>query len=509
LHKIQKMAREYNKKKPVRKVTKGKRKSGEKTSEKKGFNPNADLEGGGESSYHESKRKNLLKQDKNPYERPERKSFDKPYKKRSSEDGGYKRKDDERGGKSFGKKSFDKKPFGRKPFGKRNDEGTESSGYKRKDDDNSERPQRSFDKKPFGRKPFGKRNDEGTESSGYKRRDDDTSERPSRPFARKPFGRKDEEGSENSGYKKRDDDRSERPGRSLDKKPFGKKPFTAGGRDGASREGSGSYGRPYKKTYVKKGPRRDGYKKMGSESDQTGDGLIRLNRYISNAGICSRREADELIRAGAVSVNGKVVTEMGYKVQPTDSINYGGETLRKEKMVYVLLNKPKDFITTLEDPGQRKTVFDLIKNACRERIYPVGRLDRNTTGVLLFTNDGELTKKLTHPKHGVKKIYHVTLDKPFSRPELDELQANGVMLEDGVVKPDHVQYAGEGGNKKEIGIEIHSGRNRVVRRLFEHFGYEVIKLDRVVFAGLTKKDLPRGDWRLLSEKEVAFLKMLG
>ncbi len=261
--------------------------------------------------------------------------------------------------------------------------------------------------------------------------------------------------------------------------------------------------------FRRKKPVGQSYKKVSeNESLSKKDGLIRLNKYISNAGICSRREADDLIKAGAVKVNGIVVTEMGYKVKPDDQINYGGETLRKEKLVYVLLNKPKDFITTLEDPGKRKTVYDLIKNACRERIYPVGRLDRNTTGVLLLTNDGELTKKLTHPKHGIKKIYHVTLDKPLAKPDLDSIAKNGVELEDGHILPDQIHYAADGSNKKEVGLEIHSGRNRIVRRLFEHLGYEVLKLDRVVFAGLTKKDLPRGNYRLLTEQEVGFLKML-
>ena len=234
---------------------------------------------------------------------------------------------------------------------------------------------------------------------------------------------------------------------------------------------------------------------------------MRLNRYIANAGVCSRREADELIAAGAVSVNGKVITEMGYRLEVGDKVNYGGETLKKEKHVYVLLNKPKDFITTSDDPGNRKTVFDLVKKACKERIYPVGRLDRNTTGLLLLTNDGELTKKLTHPKHGVRKVYHVTLDKPVTKSDLDKLANEGAELTDGPVMPDVVSYVGD--NKKEVGIELHSGRNRVVRRIFESLGYEVIKLDRVVFAGLTKKDLPRGDYRMLTEKEVSFLKMLG
>jgi len=258
----------------------------------------------------------------------------------------------------------------------------------------------------------------------------------------------------------------------------------------------------------KKTERSKGYRKLTEQRQTISDGLIRLNKYISNAGICSRREADELIKAGVVKVNGKIITEMGYKVKPDDVINYGGETLRKEKLVYVLLNKPKDFITTLDDPGKRKTVYDLIKNACRERIYPVGRLDRNTTGVLLLTNDGDLTKKLTHPKHGIKKIYQVTLDKPLGRPDLEEISKNGVTLDDGHILPDTIQYSGDGSNKKEIGLEIHSGRNRIVRRLFEQLGYEVVKLDRVVFAGLTKKDLPRGNWRLLTEQEVGFLKML-
>ena len=234
---------------------------------------------------------------------------------------------------------------------------------------------------------------------------------------------------------------------------------------------------------------------------------IRLNRYIANAGVCSRREADELIAAGAVSVNGKVITEMGYRLQDGDKVSYGGETLKREKLVYVLLNKPKDFITTLDDPTQRKTVFDLVKKACKERIYPVGRLDRNTTGLLLLTNDGELTKKLTHPKHGVRKVYHVTLDKPVAKADLEKLAGEGLDLTDGHVIPDVVSYVGD--NKKEVGIEIHSGRNRIVRRMFEHLGYDVVKLDRVVFAGLTKKDLPRGDYRMLTEKEVSFLKMLG
>lgn len=235
--------------------------------------------------------------------------------------------------------------------------------------------------------------------------------------------------------------------------------------------------------------------------------LIRLNRYIANAGICSRREADTLIQSGAVSVNGVVITEMGFKVKPGDVVNYGGVPVKREKNVYVLLNKPKDYITTSEDERGRKTVLDLVRNACPERLYPVGRLDRNTTGVLLLTNDGDLTTKLTHPKFGVKKLYHVVLDKNLKGEHFEAIK-KGVELEDGRVEVDHVEYVGDGRSKKDIGIEIHSGRNRVVRRLFEYLGYDVVRLDRVVFAGLTKKDLPRGRWRFLSPKEVAFLKMI-
>lgn len=235
------------------------------------------------------------------------------------------------------------------------------------------------------------------------------------------------------------------------------------------------------------------------------DELIRLNRYIANAGICSRRKADELIQAGVISVNGEVVSELGYKVNPAkDEIRYNGEVLRREKMVYVLLNKPKDYITTTDDPQERKTVMQLVEKASRERIYPVGRLDRNTTGLLLLTNDGDLAEKLSHPRNNITKIYQVELNKSLSQGDLNKI-AFGVELEDGLIKPDAVSYI-QGGSKRDIGIQIHSGKNRVVRRIFEHLGYEVVKLDRVVYANLTKKDLPRGRWRYLEEREIIQLK---
>lgn len=232
---------------------------------------------------------------------------------------------------------------------------------------------------------------------------------------------------------------------------------------------------------------------------------VRLNKFLANAGICSRREADEFIQAGVVSVNGKVVTELGTKVLRTDDIRFHDQKVSMEKKVYVLLNKPKDCVTTSDDPQQRKTVMDLVKNACPERIYPVGRLDRNTTGVLLLTNDGDLASKLTHPKFLKKKIYHVFLDKKVTAHDMQQI-ATGITLEDGEVHADAIEYA-SATDKSQVGIEIHSGKNRIVRRIFESLGYRVVKLDRVQFAGLTKKNLRRGDWRFLTEKEVDMLRM--
>jgi len=234
-------------------------------------------------------------------------------------------------------------------------------------------------------------------------------------------------------------------------------------------------------------------------------GEMRLNRFIANSGVCSRREADKYIAAGLVTVNGEPVTEMGVKVKMSDDVRFDGRRLNAEKKVYILLNKPKDFMTTTQDPHADRTVMDLVKDACDERIYPVGRLDRNTTGVLLLTNDGELSDKLIHPSRKVKKIYQVTLNKPVAKNDVLRI-ADGVELEDGKIAADAVSFI-DPADKTEIGLEIHSGRNRIVRRIFEHLGYKVKKLDRVYFAGLTKKNLPRGRWRVLSKKEVQFLKM--
>jgi len=242
-----------------------------------------------------------------------------------------------------------------------------------------------------------------------------------------------------------------------------------------------------------------------SSQEKREPGSMRLNRYIANAGLCSRREADTYIATGCVTINGKIVSEMGHQVLPGELVSFNGRVISAEKKVYVLLNKPKGYVTTLEDPHADKTVMELIANACTERIYPVGRLDKSTTGLLLFTNDGDMTKRLTHPKYNRKKIYHVFCDRAVSKNHLQEI-VDGVNLEDGFVVADSVSYVSED-DKKQVGIEIHSGKNKIVRRIFEHLGYKVDKLDRVYFCGLTKKDLPRGRWRYLTEEEVSLLKM--
>ncbi|MBQ5680170.1 MAG: RNA-binding S4 domain-containing protein [Bacteroidaceae bacterium] len=277
-------------------------------------------------------------------------------------------------------------------------------------------------------------------------------------------------------------------------------------REGGYQQREGGYNRrprtagynPHAKYSMKK---QIEYKEKHYDPDEP----IRLNKYLANAGVCSRREADDFIQAGVVKVNGEIVTELGTKVKRTDVVLFHDQQVNIEKKVYVLLNKPKDYVTTSDDPQNRKTVMDLVKGACRERIYPVGRLDRNTTGVLLLTNDGELATKLTHPQYLKKKIYHVHLDKNVTAADIKQI-ADGIMLEDGEIHADAIEYASET-DRKQVGIEIHSGRNRIVRRIFEHLGYKVIRLDRVYFAGLTKKNVRRGDWRFLTEQEVSMLWM--
>ena len=385
----------------------------------------------------------------------------------------------------------------RRPFGERR-------GFGRRDDDRYERRER----RPFDRdeiKPFGRRND------------DERRER--RPFSRderRGFDRDDRRGfdrDERRGFGRRDDDRYERRERRPfdrdERKPFGRRddderrerrPF---GRD--ERRG---FGRKFDRDERPKGGRRGYRREKDPEFDRPrATGEIRLNKYLADSGICSRREADDLILAGAVTVNGEVVTELGTKVKPTDKVMYGGQTLNREKLRYVLLNKPKGVITTSDDPYERHTVMELVEGACEERIYPVGRLDRNTLGLLLLTNDGELAKTLTHPSHEVKKLYHVTLNKPLTTKDFEQIQ-NGLELEDGPIQVDKIDYVIDDPTMREIGIEIHSGRNHIVRRIFESLGYEVMKLDRVMLAGLTKQNLPRGHWRFLTSAEISMLKRI-
>lgn len=300
------------------------------------------------------------------------------------------------------------------------------------------------------------------------------------------------------------ENKSENPSKRTSSKPSGK-------RIGKSRiveksepkkefSSKKTYGKPFKKKPLKAvSEPKPKLKTLSAEG-------MRLNRFIANAGVCSRREADTFIGAGMVTINGKIITELGTRVMPGDEVRFDGRKLDAEKKVYILLNKPKDYVTTTDDPHADKIVMDLIKDACEERVYPVGRLDRATTGLLIFTNDGDLSKKLTHPSHNKKKVYQVSLDKPVTKLHL-EMIADGIELEDGLIAADAISYI-NAEEKTEVGIEIHSGKNRIVRRIFEHFGYRVKKLDRVMFAGLTKKNLPRGKWRILSEKEVKFLKMM-
>jgi 23S rRNA pseudouridine2605 synthase len=290
---------------------------------------------------------------------------------------------------------------------------------------------------------------------------------------------------------------------------FSKKREEKGKASGFDKKGKTAFTKPKDKKNNPVTPDYNFFQKAPSRKKQpdtsTQDNRIRLNKYIANAGVCSRRDADLLIQAGEIKVNGEIITELGYKVNPGDIVKYGKKVLSRQKNVYVLLNKPKDFITTMDDPDNRKTVMNLVENACDERIYPVGRLDRNTTGLILLTNDGELAEKLAHPSNKIKKIYQVDLNKPITQEDFEKIQ-NGLQLEDGEAKVDDIAIISA--DKTILGVEIHIGRNRIVRRIFEHLGYEVVRLDRVMYAGLTKKDLSRGHWRYLTEKEVIKLKFL-
>lgn len=367
----------------------------------------------------------------------------------------------------------------------------------------------------FGDRPV-RRGYDSDENHSYRRPREEYDE--NRSF-RNSRERNDESRSFRSYKGNRDDNRSFR---NSEKRRFERKNL-----DDHRDEEDRSYGRrrsSYTPRDEKRSYRGDRYEKSRHKTEHNGGGFrrkekdplydrpkatgqIRLNKYLADSGICSRREADDLILAGAVTVNGEVVTQLGTKVEPTDKVVYGGETLNREKLRYVLLNKPKGVITTSDDPYERHTVMELVEDACEERIYPVGRLDRNTIGLLLLTNDGELAKILTHPSHEVRKLYQATLDKPLTKNDLAQIR-EGLTLEDGPIQVDAIDWVVDDPTKREVGVEIHSGRNHIVRRIFESLGYEVVKLDRVMFAGLTKQNLPRGHWRFLTNAEISMLKRI-
>ncbi len=446
------------------------------------FTRGGDSESRSTRSRFSGNKSSFTKKDDNSSERP--KKFSKPFEKRSSSF------QSRTGGSSrFEKKSDqprDERSGGESPFRKR-----DSSSF----DSRSNRSSR------FTKKPFTKR-DESKDESSYKKREsrsyDSRPDKPSRvtkkPFAKSSFDSR-KEGSprfEKKPFQKRDSE-------SGDKKPFVRK-------EGVDKpfHKSSNFGLPYKRKEFTKERSVNPTTHTKVESKQKADpDLIRLNKFMANSGVGSRREADELIKMGLVSVNGVTITEMGYKVKLTDEIRYEGKKLKAEKPVYILLNKPKGFITTTADPQDRNTVMNLVASAGKERIYPVGRLDRNTTGLLLLTNDGDLADKLTHPSYNVKKIYKVELDKPIAKNDFLKIK-EGVRLEEGRAMVDDLAIVGD--DSKTLGIELHIGWNRIVRRIFESLGYEVIKLDRVAYAGLDKKDIARGQWRFLKAEEVVMLK---
>ena len=415
-----------------------------------------------------------------------------------------------------------KRPRTRKPAA-RQEEFLQNKSFKiyhRDGDEEGKRSERKFDEKPRGERRF---NDEDRP-----RRKFNDDERPRRKFDDdKPRRRFNDE--DRPRRKFNDDDKprrrfndEDRPRRKFndDDKPRRRfndedRPRRRFDEDRPRRrfedDDRARRGRRFEEVEEEEAPRR-GRKGYVREKDPMYDrpaatGEIRLNKYLADCGVCSRREADELIKAGCVTVNGEVVTTMGFKVKTNDKVVYGGQTLNREKLRYILLNKPKGYITTADDPEGRETVMELVKDACHERIFPVGRLDKNTTGLLLLTNDGELAKKLTHPSSEVSKLYHVVLNQPLTRNDMLRI-AEGIELDDGFISADEIAYDADDDSKKSIGIKLHSGRNRIVRRIFEHLGYDIVKLDRVMFAGLDKYRLPRGDWRFLSDQEVAMLKKI-
>lgn len=413
------------------------------------------------------------------------------------------------GYKSYNREGYNKygrgeksNSYGRRPYNN-NREGGEGyrSSYNPRFNNGEDRPQRggygNRSQRSYGNRSYN--NEGGEQRSSYNPRfNNNNGGRPQRAYT--PRFNNNQEGGELRSYRPRFNNAQQ----GGEQRPYRPRFNNNGGQQGGYGRPQGGYRprttdyNPNAKYSMKK---QIEYKELLTDPDEP----IRLNKFLANAGICSRREADEFITAGVVSVNGEIVTELGTKVKRSDEVKFHDQPVNIERKVYVLLNKPKDCVTTSDDPQERKTVMDFVKGACKERIYPVGRLDRNTTGVLLLTNDGDLASKLTHPKFLKKKIYHVYCDKNVTKADLDQI-VQGITLDDGEIHADAISYASDT-DKSQVGIEIHSGKNRIVRRIFESLGYRVIKLDRVYFAGLTKKGLRRGDWRYLTEQEVAMLRM--
>ena len=426
------------------------------------------------------------KSERGSFSRKEGKSSERPFKKSAGNSADRPERRPYKAGKPYGKRP--RRDGSSDKSGSSFDRGKSERPFRR---DSENKPADRRERRSYGDKPYGKRTDRGEQSRN------------------KPFRKSDGKSDENRPKQRRSDQKSEfRKSASYGlpyKKSYGKK------RESSERDGQGERGESNRKgdfRSLRKGDPRKNKRDFGKQQQpdlaapaQTDK--IRLNRYIANSGISSRREADELIKMGLISVNGKTITEMGYKVNPGDEVRYENKVLKAEKPVYILMNKPKGYLTTTDDPQERNTVMHLLGSSIKERVYPVGRLDRNTTGLLLLTNDGDLADKLMHPSYNVKKIYKVELDKPLTKGDFEKI-TEGVHLEEGRAMVDDLALVSEDG--KTVGVELHIGWNRVVRRIFESLGYEVIRLDRSVYAGLDKKDLGRGEWRFLKKEEIVHLK---
>jgi 23S rRNA pseudouridine2605 synthase len=440
-------------------------------------------EGGGNKSYGNKRGGDFEKRSSEG--RPFKKSYGRKGGGSSSRESFDNKKSDARSADRSGARSFGK--LGNKPFRSRDERSSSDSGSGSYD---NKRPFKKFDK------PFDKKEGDSTERPSFQSKRRSFSKDTEKPFKRSSSRSDDSSDRKKGGGNERSSSSSRFGNKSFSRPESGEKP--AGQRSDSPRE-QRSFIKKERSSFAGKRPRRDKEK----EAEAPKSDKIRLNRYIANSGICSRREADELITMGLVSVNGKTITELGYKVNPGDEVRYENKVLKAEKPVYILMNKPKGYLTTTDDPQERNTVMHIIGGAVKERIYPVGRLDRNTTGLLLLTNDGDLADKLMHPSHNAKKIYKVELDRPLTKMDFQAIK-DGVMLEEGRAIVDDLAIVSDDG--RTVGVEIHIGWNRVIRRIFESLSYEVIKLDRSVYAGLDKKNLARGQWRFLTKEELVLLK---